>query len=108
MGDLGLLAFALLTGLTVSGISGSLFELVAARTLSFSEPFVSRQTPARSIAVTILAGPMMLANDALAARREGVVSGVTCATCALTALVWTLSTGVAFLHLAASAGAFLV
>jgi hypothetical protein len=108
MGDLGLAAFALLTGLTVSGISGSLFELALARTLSFSEPFVSAGKPGRSIAVTLLAGPLMLANDAFSARREGAISGFACASCAATALVWALSIGVVVLHLAAQAATLLV
>jgi hypothetical protein len=82
------IAFALMAGITASGVAGAVMELVAARAPSFSAPFVSRGHPLRSLLAAACAGPVMLANDAIAARRDGAISSVYLAFCGLTALVW--------------------
>lgn len=99
MEQIELIAFALLAGLTVSGIAGSLMELAACRQLSFAEPFVSRRHVLRSLASAAIAGPLMLANDALAARREGRISGLALASCGATATIWSIATGTLLIDL---------
>lgn len=94
------LAFALMSGLTVSGMAGSLMELVAGRPISFSEPYFSSRRVVRSFVSAALAGPMMLANDAIFARREGAISRSYLGFCALTALVWAGALGIVVVSLA--------
>lgn len=98
MSAIELLAFALFTGITVCGVAGSLLELVAERQLSFSEPFLSRAKVAWTVLATVTAGPMMLANDALNARRAGTISPLLLGSCACTALLWALAMGVVVLE----------
>ncbi len=69
MGLLELVLFAFAVGLTACGLAGSAMELVAGRRLAFAEPYVSPAHVLRSLAATACAGPFMLANDALDARR---------------------------------------
>lgn len=92
------LALAFLTGITVFGVFGSLIELVVGQRLSFSPPFVTTAHPMRLVAGSLLAGPMMLLNDALEARRAGRVSVAQFLGCAATCLVWTCAMGVAMLE----------
>jgi hypothetical protein len=96
-----LLAFAFLVGVTVCGLSGTLLELLASRPLRFGEPFLSRQKPLRSLAATALAGPLMLANDALFAFRASRISIAGLASSAVIAAAWALATGVVVLDVAA-------
>lgn len=100
MGPVALTAFALVTGLTVSGLSGSIMELVARRQIGFSEPFVSPRHIARSLASTAFAGPFMLTNDALHAWRSGAISGIALGSCGCTAIVWSGALGVLVIELA--------
>ncbi len=100
MGPVELLAFALFTGITLSGIAGSVLEMIAESPLSFAEPFVSRRHIGWSMTATVLAGPMMLANDAMNARRSGAISLAMLGSCAGTALVWALAMGIVALELA--------
>ena len=101
MGSVELFAFALFTGITVCGVAGSILEMIAAQPLSFTEPFVSRDHVGWSLTATLLAGPMMLANDAVNARRAGRISTAVLGSCGCTALVWSLAIGVVSLELAA-------
>jgi hypothetical protein len=101
MGPVELLAFALFTGITLSGIAGSVLEMIAESPLSFAEPFVSRSHVAWSLTATVLAGPMMLANDAMKAWRSGDISLAVLGSCAGTSLVWALAIGIVALELAA-------
>lgn len=96
-----LLAFAFLVGMTVCGLSGTLLELVASRPVRFGEPFLSRRRPLLSLATTALAGPLMLANDALSAFRANRISLAGLASSALVAMAWALATGVIVLDVAA-------
>jgi hypothetical protein len=59
------LLFAFLVGLTLAGLSGSAMELAFGRPVSLRMPFVSSERVLRSIGATLLAGPFMLANEAL-------------------------------------------
>lgn len=88
------LALAFLAGVTISGMAGSLLELVLDCPLTFSEPYVSRNRVVRSIATTLVAGPLMFTNDALAARRTGLISRLSLALCGCTAVIWATSLGV--------------
>lgn len=106
MGHVELLAFALFTGITISGMAGTIFEMIVERPVSFAEPFVSRQALARSLSATLLAGPMMLMNDTLAARRRGDISLPMAISCGCTALCWSLAIGIVALELAARAAAY--
>ncbi|MEQ1954364.1 DUF6949 family protein [Mesorhizobium yinganensis] len=101
MGGIMEMAFALMAGVTVSGIAGSLMELATGRTLSFSEPYVSPRRILRSIVSAVCAGPMMLANDALFARRQKAISGLYLGFCVCTALVWAIALGIVAIGLAA-------
>ena len=100
MGVVPEIAFALMAGITVSGIFGSLMELATGRTLSFSEPYVSSRRILRSIAAAACAGPMMLANDAIFARRQGAISALYLGFCVCTALVWATALGIVAIGLA--------
>lgn len=100
-------AFALMCGLTVSGILGSLLELFTGRPLSFSEPYVSPRRIVRSAVSAACAGPMMLANDAIRARRDGVISTPYLGFCVATALVWATALGIVVLTLATKVPALL-
>jgi hypothetical protein len=100
MTGIELAAFALMTGLTVAGITGSLMELATGRTLGFREPFLTGRAVLRSLAAAALAGPLMLVNDALAARRAGRISVQGLLSCAATALVWATASGIVVISLA--------
>ena len=98
-----LACYAFLTGLTICGLAGTVMEIVAGRRLSFAEPFVSSERALRSLASAAAAGPFMLASDALDAWRRGDVSAVVALSCAITAAIWALATGIVALDLAARA-----
>lgn len=93
--------FAFLVGLTTCGLAGSAMELVWRRKIAFAEPYVSSSRLVRSLAATACAGPYMLANDALDARREGRISTLALLSCGCTALVWLLALGRVLLAAAA-------
>lgn len=101
------LAFVVMSGISVSGIIASLMELVVDRPLSFSEPYVSRRRPVRSLAAAVAAGPIMLASDAVRARRQGAISGLGLGLRALTALVWAGVSGIVVATLAVGLQALL-
>lgn len=88
-------AFVFLTGITLCGVCGSLFELMAGARLSFAAPFFDRLHKLRFACAVVTAGPFMLGNDALAAWREGRIelAGLVC--CAVTVLAWAFAMGVA-------------
>lgn len=99
MHGLTILAFAAVTGITVIGIAGSLMELATAQRLGFREPFFGGRHLPRSLLSAAAAGPLMLLNDALAARSQGRISPLALASCAFTALVWSTATGIVVLGL---------
>lgn len=105
MHGMAALAYALAVGLTFCGLAGSAIELASGRRLRLGPPFVSRGRPGRSLALTLAAGPFMLANEAIAARRAGLIGRPAFILCAAGAAVWAAATGVAVVELALLAGA---
>jgi hypothetical protein len=96
-----------MAGLTVAGLVGATVELMAGRSLSFVEPFVSRGHVLRSLLVAAAVGPFMLCNDAVAASRAGQISNAVFATCIAIALAWVMAAGVAVVGLAVQVAALL-
>ena len=66
MDGLQLALFAFLAGLTFAGLAGSTLELLFRRPVTLGMPFVSQDRILRSLGFTLLAGPLMLVNEALA------------------------------------------
>ena len=101
------LAFAFAVGLTFSGLGASALELATGRRLGFRPPFVIRGRFGRSLALTVLVGPFMLTNEAIAARRAGLVDPLALALCGIGAAIWATATGVVVVELALLASALL-
>jgi len=100
MAQMELFLFAFLVGLTVCGLTGSMMELVSGRKVAFAEPYVSPAHVLRSLAATAGAGPFMLVNDALDARREKRISMIALLSCGCTAIAWSLALGIVVLAIA--------
>ena len=88
------IAFAVASGVTVSGLLGSAMELAIGKPVSFGQQTRSRVQFLAFMLATIVAGPMMLANDALRARRDGRISPLYLGFCGLSALVWCGALGI--------------
>ena len=95
-------AFVFLAGLTLSGLCGTLIEIVAGRRLSLREPFVSPSNVSRSLVLVLLAGPFMTYNEALAAIREQRIGPVVFACIISFCCLWLAATGVFVLGLVES------
>ncbi|WP_296737771.1 hypothetical protein [Mesorhizobium sp.] len=95
-------------GLTACGLAGSAMELISGRRLAFAEPYVSSTRILRSLAATACAGPFMLANEALDARREGRISTLALLSCGCTAVAWALALGIVLVAIASWATGLLV
>ncbi|RUW61448.1 hypothetical protein [Mesorhizobium sp. M7A.F.Ca.US.008.03.1.1] len=100
MGPLELTLFAFAVGLTACGLAGSAMELVSGRKVAFTEPYVSPSHVLRSLLATACAGPFMLVNDAIDARRQHRISTLALMSCGCTAIAWTLALGVVVLAIA--------
>ncbi|TPK98026.1 hypothetical protein FJ934_04655 [Mesorhizobium sp. B2-4-12] len=100
MGQIELTLFAFVVGLTACGLAGSAMELVSGRKVAFAEPYVSPSHVVRSLAATACAGPFMLVNDALDARRENRISTMALLSCGCTAITWSLVLGIVVLAIA--------
>ncbi|MFD1983223.1 DUF6949 family protein [Mesorhizobium newzealandense] len=100
MDPLALTVFAFVVGLTACGLAGSMMELVSGRKVAFTEPYVSPSHLLRSLLATACAGPFMLVNDALDARRERRISTLALMSCGCTAIAWALALGVVVLAIA--------
>ena len=100
MSSLALTVFAFVVGLTACGLAGSMMELVSGRKVAFTEPYVSPSHLLRSLLATACAGPFMLVNDALDARRERRISTLALMSCGCTAIAWALALGVVMLAIA--------
>lgn len=100
MGPLELTLFAFVVGLTACGLVGSTMELVSGRKVAFAEPYVSPSHLLRSLLATACAGPFMLVNAALDARREGRISTLALMSCGCTAVAWALAQGIVVLAIA--------
>ncbi|TGV05021.1 hypothetical protein EN816_36860, partial [Mesorhizobium sp. M8A.F.Ca.ET.173.01.1.1] len=70
------------------------------RRLAFAEPYVSPVHILRSLAATTCAGPFMLTNEALAARREGRIGTMALFSCGCTAIAWALALGIVLITIA--------
>ncbi|RWN28056.1 MAG: hypothetical protein EOS03_30495 [Mesorhizobium sp.] len=100
MGPLELTLFAFVVGLTACGLAGSAMELASGRKVAFTEPYVSPSHVLRSLLATACAGPFMLVNDAIDARRQRRISTLALMSCGCTAIAWTLALGVVVLAIA--------
>ena len=100
MAQMELFLFAFAVGLTVCGLTGSTMELVSGRKVAFTEPYVSPSHVLRSLLATACAGPFMLVNDAIDARRERRISMIALMSCGCTAIAWALALGVVVLAIA--------
>ncbi|MDG4877807.1 hypothetical protein P9273_22135 [Mesorhizobium sp. WSM4935] len=95
-----LVLYAFAVGVTACGLAGSAMELLSGRRLAFAEPYVSPVHILRSLAATACAGPFMLTNEALAARREGRIGTMALLSCGCTAIAWALALGVVLIAIA--------
>lgn len=100
MQSLALLAYALAVGLTLCGLAGTAIELAAGRRLGFRPPFVTPGRFGASLALTMAAGPFMLANEAIAAYRAGAIDWSALALCAVAAAIWATALGILTVELA--------
>lgn len=100
MHSLALMAYAFAVGLTLCGLAGATFELAAGRRLGFHPPFVRRERFAVSLALMVAAGPFMLTNEAIAARRAGAIDWTAAVLCGLGAGIWAMALGVLTVELA--------
>jgi len=100
MAGLTVAMFAFVTGVTVAGLSASLMQIVTGRIVGFIEPFVSNRMIARSLLAALAAGPMMLGNDALNARREGRAGWLVLSVACAFAMLWASATGIVVLEVA--------
>lgn len=82
-----------LVGLTTCGLFATIIELVAERRLILGEPFVSSRNICRSIVLVLLAGPFMMANEALDALDKGRTGGLAFAGIICLCIVWFVATG---------------
>jgi hypothetical protein len=97
MDALAIAAFVFLAGLTASGLAGTTIEMIAAKRLSLGEPFVSENNVSRSLVLVLLAGPYMVANDAMRANREKRIGAVGLSGIFALCGVWLFATGVLIL-----------
>lgn len=100
MDDPEIIVFAFLVGLVVNGLAGTFIEWRTGRPASFAGPLFAPERPLRSLAVSTAAGPWMLLNDALNARRERTIGRFALFSCFATSLFWTLATGIVLLDFA--------
>ena len=100
MDGLQLALFAFLAGLTFAGLAGSTLELLFRRPVTLGMPFVSQDRILRSLGFTLLAGPLMLVNEALAAWRIGRIGLPLLALCTGAACMWVCAAGILILELA--------
>ena len=97
MDALTLAAFVFLAGLTASGLAGSAIEMIAGKRLSLGEPFVSEDNVSRSLVLVLLAGPYMVANDAIRASRDRRIGAAGLAGIFAFCGAWLFATGVLIL-----------
>jgi hypothetical protein len=97
MDALALATFAFLAGLTASGLAGTAIELIAGKRLCLGEPFVSEDNVSRSMVLVLLAGPYMVANDAIRASRENRIGAASLAWIFALCAIWLFATGVLIL-----------
>jgi hypothetical protein len=97
MDALALATFVFLAGLTACGLAGTTIELIAGKRLCLGEPFVSEGNVSRSLVLVLLAGPYMLANDAIRANREKRIGAAGLAWIFALCAAWLFAIGVLIL-----------
>ena len=102
MNGMQLVLFAWLTGLTVTGTVSAMAEAALARPVTFWPPFVSRTRLFRSLVFTAFAGPAMMLNDALDARRGHGLPGAVLAAVVIVVNLWALALGIVALAFVAA------
>jgi hypothetical protein len=100
MNDPEIIVFAFLVGLVINGLAGTLIELRTGRPASFAAPLFAPERPLRSLALSTAAGPWMLVNDAINARRERTIGRFVLFSCFATSIFWTLAMGIVLLDFA--------
>jgi|CXWK01.1.fsa_nt_gi hypothetical protein len=100
MGAVTELAFAYVAGLVIGGVVASIMELICGEEPSFGAPFFARERIGLFLVTVTTAGPFMLANDALRARKGGLVQPVGLTCLLATASIWAAAIGVAAMGLA--------
>lgn len=95
-----IVSFVFLSGLVVGGMAGVVLEMWSGRRLAFAEPFVTLKRPVRSLALTALAGPFMLFNEALDAFRGRRIGWTTVGSSAALSLTWAFLTGIVVVDVA--------
>lgn len=101
MTGLATAAFAFLVGMTVAGLAGSIMQIATGRSPGFVEPYITKAFIARSLLAALVAGPMMLGNDALAAWQARRVAWWTLVVALLLSTLWACLTGVVVMEIAA-------
>ena len=94
MDGLALVALAFLAGLTACGLAASAMEIVAGTRVSLGEPFVSSASLCRSAVLVLLAGPYMVANEALIANRRRDIGAAALVAILAFCCLWLFAAGV--------------
>lgn len=94
MHEIVAVAFAFVTGMTIAGVAGSLFELSVGSRLSFAPPFFDRSRRFLVVAAVLASGPLMLTNDVLEAWRARRVASPFALCCLATAVAWVMALGI--------------
>lgn len=102
MDGLALVAFAFLAGLTACGLAGTVMEAVAGVRLSLGEPFVSSASLCRSAVLVLLAGPYMVANEAIIANRRRHIGAEALVGIIAFCCIWLFAAGVLIVGLVSS------
>lgn len=91
------LAFA--NGLSVTAASGYFMQWWCGGEAGFRPPFVTHHHMLRSLAVTAVAGPFLLASEALVAHREGRLPSPALGACFVVVPLWMTAIGIVVLSL---------
>lgn len=93
------LVLAFLSGLSVAAASGYFIQWVSGADAGFRPPFVTHRHMARSLLVTVAAGPFLLVGEASEAWRAGALSPRMLGACAVIVPLWMTATGIVVLSL---------
>lgn len=92
--------FVFLFGLTFCGLASAILEALTGEPVRFGPPYVSRRRVARSLALSALAGPFMLANEIIDRIRARGGPIVMVASAVAVLFVWIMAAGVLVAELA--------
>lgn len=90
---------AFLSGLSIAAASGYFIQWWSGVNAGFRPPFVTPHHMARSLAVTLAAGPFLLTREAIAAWRDRDIPRGLLGLCALVVPLWMTATGIVVLSL---------